>query len=298
LEKCLSVADELAESGCKSVSLIGGEVTLFNGWDKIANRLIDNGVSANIITNGYDITDEKFDRINNSKIKTVCISVDGMEDNHNAIRGRSDCFSQLKVFIDRLNMSDKYITAVTTLTKTNIEDIPLLSAYLAENNVKIWQLQICSPFGNASDSAGMTPDKKDVRRITDLYQRLPQSPMKTQLADNIGYYVETPTGGMIQQFRGCAAGLLSIGIDNDGNVRGCESLKDDRFIEGNLNSQTLKKIWTGRGRFSYNRKFKAGLLTGACADCEFGSRCAGGCRSHNLFSHDKIYESAVCAKDL
>ena len=296
LEKCLSIADELADIGCKAVCLIGGEVTLFPGWDQVADRLMDKGVSTNIITNGYRVTEDQFQRIQKSKIRTVCVSMDGMEKNHNAIRGKSDCFSQMKAFMDRLNRTDKHITAVTTLTKTNIEDIQALAPYLAENNVKIWQLQTCSPFGNAGDHGGMAPVQKDIKRIIEIYQGLPQSPMKIQLADNIGYYAGGPAGNMLRAFRGCAAGLLSIGIDSDGSVRGCESLKDHRFIEGNLQTRTLKDLWEDPGSFSYNRKFTPSLLTGVCADCEFGARCGGGCRSHNLFSHDKIYESTVCAR--
>jgi len=291
LEKCLSVAEELAEIGCEAVCLIGGEVTLVRGWDLIANRLIDSGVSTNIITNGCNITDGIFETIKKSKITTVCISIDGMEKNHNEIRGRNDCFCRLKKFIGRLNNeTDKYITAVTTLTKKNIGDIPDLSVFLAENNVKIWQLQICSPFGNAKANKETAPEKDDAAKIMQIYQTLPQIPMKIQMADKIGYY-----SGVLQHFTGCAAGLGAIGIDSDGNVRGCESLKDDRFIEGNLKTQTLKSIWNGENNFSYNRKFTPGLLTGACAKCDYGEICAGGCRSHNFFSHNKLYESTVCA---
>jgi len=298
LEKCLSVADELAGLGCGGVSLIGGEVTLYPGWDLIANRLIDKGVTTNIITNGYHITTEIFERMRYAKIKTVCVSVDGMERNHNDIRGKDDCFSRLNEFIERLNSeTDKYITAVTTLTSTNIDDIEALSAYLAARNVKIWQLQICSPFGNAKDHAGLSPSKADVQRIIEIFPRLPQSPMKIQMADNIGYYAEDQAAGMLQKFHGCGAGLLTIGIDSDGNVRGCESLKDDAFIEGNLRTRSLSDIWTGEGSFSYNRKFTRQRLTGGCADCEFGGVCAGGCRSHNFFSHGKLHESAICARN-
>ena len=221
-----------------------------------------------------------------------------METNHNAIRGKSDCFSQLTDLLDRLNRTDKHITAVTTLTRANIGDIEALSGFLTKNHVKIWQLQTCSPFGNAKDNTGMAPRKEDIVKVVEIFQKLPQIPMRTQLADNIGYYVTAPDGGTIKQFRGCAAGLLSIGIDSDGSVRGCESLKDDCFIEGNLRTKTLKEIWEGADSFSYNRKFSPGQLTGACAACEFGERCAGGCRSHNLFSHSKLYESTVCAKNL
>ena len=300
LEKCFSVADELAQIGCRSVCLIGGEVTLFPGWELILDRLMGNGVSTNMITNGYNITAEIFEKIKNSRIRTVCVSVDGMEKNHNEIRGRPDCFAQLKNFIDGLNeKTDKHITAVTTLTKANIGDIGRLSVFLAENNVKIWQLQICSPFGNARDNMEIAPAKSDVAKIADIYRNLPQTPMEIRLADNIGYYLGDPGNGedgMLQKFRGCAAGICLIGIDSDGNVRGCESLKDERFIEGNLKTRKLEDIWNGEGNFSYNRKFSPASLSGGCAKCEYKKVCAGGCRSHNFFSLGKLYESAACAR--
>ena len=49
--------------------------------------------------------------------------------------------------------------------------------------------------------------------------------------------------------------ILVIGIDSVGNVRGCESMYDDAFIEGNLREKTLKEIWEGPDAFAYNRKF-------------------------------------------
>ena len=300
LDKCFSIADELADLGCEAVCLIGGEVTLYPGWDLIADRLISRGVSTNIITNGYRVTTEVFERIRNSRIRTVCVSVDGMEKNHNAIRGKADCFSALDGFIDDLNeKTDKHITASTTLTGANIADIEALTVYLADKNVKIWQLQICSPFGNAKDHVGLPPSKEDVQKVMEIYRRLPQGPMQIQLADNIGYYAADPAGGgMLKEFRGCGAGLLTIGIDSDGNVRGCESMKDDRFIEGNLKTRALRDIWDSGDSFSYNRKFARRLLSGGCADCEYGGVCAGGCRSHNYFSHGRLYESAVCARNV
>jgi len=297
LEKCLTIADELAEIGCEEVCLIGGEVTMFPGWDLIADRLVDCGVSANIITNGYNISEEIFERIIKSKMSTVCVSVDGMEDNHNAIRGKADCFSQLKAFINKLHGTDKYITAVTTLTRQNIDDLGELFDFLSKNNVLIWQWQICSPFGNAKDNTEITPIKSDIPKIVQEYNQLPKGPMMVQLADNIGYYVSCPGGNNLLEFGGCAAGLSVIGIDSTGDVRGCESLKDDRFIEGNLKTQTLRDIWQDAERFSYNRGFSPSFLTGGCAECVHGGFCAGGCRSHNYFAHQKLYESTVCAKD-
>ena len=97
-------------------------------------------------------------------------------------------------------------------------------------------------------------------------------------------------------FRGCRAGLTTIGIDSVGNVRGCESMYDDYFIEGNLRESSLYDIWNNPDGFSYNRKFTPEKLQGNCNSCEHSLICAGGCRSYNYFSHKKMYESLYCAK--
>ena len=120
------------------------------------------------------------------------------------------------------------------------------------------------------------------------------------IADNIGYYTDDDDrlrgnkyGG--SPFTGCRAGLTAIGIDSIGNVRGCESMYDERFIEGNLREKSLKEIWENPNGFSYNRDFKKTLLTGKCKTCENGPYCAGGCRSYNYFVHGRLYEAPMCA---
>ncbi|MBR1741619.1 MAG: SPASM domain-containing protein [Lachnospiraceae bacterium] len=88
-----------------------------------------------------------------------------------------------------------------------------------------------------------------------------------------------------------------IGIDSIGNVRGCEAMYDDYFIEGNVRTSTLKEIWESPDSFRYNRGFKTELLTGKCRKCTYGRVCAGGCRSYNYFAHGKLYESPFCVRN-
>jgi radical SAM protein with 4Fe4S-binding SPASM domain len=129
---------------------------------------------------------------------------------------------------------------------------------------------------------------------------LPTAPFAVGIADNIGYFTESEPylrGRAGAYFDGCSAGLTSIGIDSVGNVRGCESMYDERFIEGNLRQRSLREIWEDEDSFAYNRKFKPSMLTGRCADCEYGDICAGGCRSYNYFTNNgKLYENVLCAK--
>lgn len=150
-------------------------------------------------------------------------------------------------------------------------------------------------MGNA---ASFSTDIEFGEVIRFIQEHLEQSCFAIGAADNIGYYTEAEErlrGNVGTPFLGCRAGLSGIGIDSVGNVRGCESMYDDFFIEGNLRERTLRDIWNDPGAFAYNRRFTPTALTGKCARCRYGSRCAGGCRSYNYFSCGKLYESPRCA---
>ena len=141
----------------------------------------------------------------------------------------------------------------------------------------------------------------DMQEVIDFVaSHMYEAPFALGVADNIGYFTEEEGSirGVMSgdaYFRGCSAGISSIGIDSIGNVRGCESMYDDAFIEGNLREQSLKSIWEDPDKFAYNRKFTKERLTGKCAECELGEYCGGGCRSYNFFVHRKLFESPFCA---
>ncbi|MBR4769064.1 MAG: SPASM domain-containing protein, partial [Lachnospiraceae bacterium] len=162
-----------------------------------------------------------------------------------------------------------------------------------------WQLQACSPMGNAANyGIDYRFSFREVIDFVEAYRK--KAPFALGVADNIGYYTETE--GSLRgsengfRFTGCRAGLTSVGIDSVGNVRGCESMYDERFNEGNLRERTLKDIWEDPDSFRFNRNFTRDMLTGKCASCDKGSVCAGGCRSYNYFVHGKLYESPACAR--
>jgi MoaA/NifB/PqqE/SkfB family radical SAM enzyme len=84
--------------------------------------------------------------------------------------------------------------------------------------------------------------------------------MNIYAADDIGYYDENEIHlrnkfGQISYWPGCQAGLTVVGIDSNGNVKGCESLYADDFIEGNVREESLSAIWHYADNFSYNRQF-------------------------------------------
>jgi radical SAM protein with 4Fe4S-binding SPASM domain len=156
-------------------------------------------------------------------------------------------------------------------------------------------------MGNATGHKNevlISPD--DILTITEFIRkkRLEQN-MRIFAGDNIGYYDENEMylrnePGKLCFWNGCNAGISAIGIDSDGDVKGCQSLYSKKFVEGNLRNESIESIWNNPDNFSYNRKFKTEYLNGNCEACDKGLICKGGCRASNYFITGDLFSNYYC----
>ncbi|MCQ2427689.1 MAG: radical SAM protein [Clostridia bacterium] len=299
-EECLDVADQLKELGCRRVSMIGGEVFMRKDWRDIVGRLSGHGIAVNIITNGFLFRDELINDMKKLRIESVSVSLDGPREVHDKYR-QTGSYDRAVAAIDALTAGGINVSVISTLNSENVKQLDALYDILKSRKIFAWQLQACSPMGNAANN-GIDFRFSPSEVIAFVERHLGSAPFMIGIADNIGYF--TPGEGYLRGnpgglgiFRGCQAGLKSIGIDSVGNVRGCESMYDEKFNEGNLREKRLREIWEDENAFSYNRKFSPEMLTGKCRTCELGHYCAGGCRSYNHFVHGKLYEAPLCARN-
>ncbi len=296
--ECLDTARQLAELGCRRVSLIGGEVFCRADWREIAAALTGRGVRVCVITNGWRMTPALLRDLASLPVESVAVSLDGPERLHDAYR-REGSYRRAVGALSALTAAGIPTSVISTLRADNAPALPELYELLQAYPIFAWQLQACSPMGFAAGSG--VDVRFDARAvIAFVAEHAPTAPFQLGIADNIGYF--TPEEGALRGapgfvFDGCGAGLTTVGIDSAGNVRGCESMYDPRFIEGNLRQRSLREIWEDPAAFAYNRGFTHDLLTGRCASCEHGAICAGGCRSYNYFAGGgKFYESPLCAR--
>lgn len=297
--ECLDVARQLAEMGCRRVSVIGGEVFMRPDWAEIVGALTGSGVKACIITNGFRMSPSVVSELKRVKVESVAVSVDGVREVHDAFRQKGS-YERAMDTLRTLAAAEIPVSVITSLRTDNAPMLLSLYRELRKLPLFAWQIQACSPMGNAGDNGvSVSFDAREVIRF--VAQTAPSAPFAVGIADNIGYY--TPGERSLRGvpgacFEGCSAGLTTIGIDSAGNVRGCESMYDERFIEGNLRERSLADIWTDPGAFAYNRHFTSELLTGVCKSCPHGEICAAGCRSYNYFTTGRLYENCLCASSV
>lgn len=302
LDECLGVADQLAALGCRAATLIGGEVFRFRGWERLAARFAGHGMAVNVVTNGYRVGEPEIEQIRRAALVNVGVSIDGMEANHNLLRGRPDAFRRVRETLDLLATARIPAAAVTCLTRLNLDDLDELYRFLVEHGVRGWQLQLAVAMGNMGERSDLVIERTQVPRVTAfIREKSLEGRMEVVAADCIGYFDENESyirghSSPLAFWSGCSAGVSGVFIDSTGNVKGCGSLYDDRFIEGNVRETPLAEIWNDPGHFVYNRQFTPDLLAGKCAGCRFGRLCKAGCRSSNYFATGSLYVSAFCSR--
>jgi radical SAM protein with 4Fe4S-binding SPASM domain len=299
----LSLCDQLGELKCERLTLLGGEPLIHPYWPQVTRRLQNNDVRVNVITNGWTLPDPALcDAIAENGLTIAGISIDGMKESHDKLR-REGSFERISIGMDLLRERNIPIAVGTVITSDSIRDLEALYGFLAEKGVSVWQLQIASPLGRLKKDDPLLIKPVQIKQIYDiLYAKRELRQMHIDLADDIGYYCSWD-GGHIRNTRkhittwsGCHAGIEVLGIDSNGDIKGCQSLPSTpEFIEGNIRQKTLKEIWNNPEGFSYTRNFKPSQLDGFCSDCRYGNLCKGGCSSSALGYSGKIGDNPMCA---
>jgi radical SAM protein with 4Fe4S-binding SPASM domain len=289
LEENLNVADQLAALGCRRVTLSGGEPTLNPDWDRIGKRLADHCIKVNLISNGWHWTAAHVERAKAAGLVGAAFSLDGFQREHDEFR-QPGSFDRVVAAIDACVAGGLPVAVNTTVNKLNQRILRPLRDFMAERGVFSMQVQLATASGNMGLHRDLVVDPADlVWLVPELAAicRLNTRKFFAVAADDIGYYGKPEPGlrddgGELPFWIGCRAGCQVVGIESNGNVKGCLSLPssmhgETRFVEGNLRDKPLSEIWKSEGAFAYNRKWNESKLTGFCRVCRYHDFCRGGC---------------------
>jgi radical SAM protein with 4Fe4S-binding SPASM domain len=92
---------------------------------------------------------------------------------------------------------------------------------------------------------------------------------------------------------GCTAGIRTVGICSDGEVKGCPS-HPRAFSAGNVRREPFRAIWEDRSRFAYNTEWREEQLVGGCVACALRRICRGGCRTMAWSVTGTIFDNPFC----
>lgn len=289
LDENLGVADALAALGCRRVTLSGGEPTLNPDWDRIGKRLADHCIKVNLISNGWHWNASHVARAKAAGLCGAAFSIDGFEREHDEFR-QAGSFARVVAAIEACVAGGLPVAVNTTVNRLNQHLLRELRDFVRDKGAFSMQIQLATPSGNMGSHRDLVVDPADLIWLVPEIAALCRQNTRSFFAvgaDDIGYYGMPEQGlredgGELPFWIGCRAGCQVIGIESNGNVKGCLSLPSSmhgerRFVAGNLRESALAELWRAPDAFAYNRKHSQADLTGFCQVCRYRDFCRGGC---------------------
>jgi len=294
-----NVTKQLAELGCKEITLLGGEPFLRKDWYEISKEIKNQGVELSFISNGLLINKKTIEKLRKLKPKSVAISLDGAnKDTHDKIRQVKGSYEKCMDVISNLKSAGINTTVITSINKINFKELPKIRELLLNRGI-VWQLQIAIPFGRFKKDLLVSKEQFYAAAIFISSSRTKYSQKELPIIGShcFGYFSKKLRNSMVFPWNGCQAGISTIGIQSNGGIKGCLSLPPE-FVEGNIREAPLKKIWQKEGFFSYTRDFQVKDLKNDCINCKYGKKCRGGCTGVSIGITGKANGDTYCLKSI
>ncbi len=295
-KEALSLCHDLNSLGAGRISLMGGEPLLREDLFILLHELKSLKQEAEVITNGLLLDREMALRLREMDIYGVSLSLDGDRDVHDMLRNHKGSYDAVERGVEYSQEAGLYTGILTQLNRDNIHCLDYLYELLISWQVDGWQIQLTAPTGYAKGTECMIGEG-DILLLHDWAEgKQAEGRLHFYFADDIGYYhplePKIRSGkGRESCFMGCKAGLMTLGIASNGDIKGCLSLPDE-FIEDNIRNRPLSQIWNDPNLFAYNRVGHE--LYGFCKDCVYGQVCRGGCSSFAYSTTGRLGDMRWC----
>jgi radical SAM protein with 4Fe4S-binding SPASM domain len=282
-KEALKLVHDLSDLGFGGIALMGGEVLLRKDWSLISKEIKDHGIVLSIITNGFFKPEKIISEL--ARLETDCLMVglDGATaKTQDKIRNVNGSFEKATTFIRAAKRANIPNGIITTVHKMNFHDLPKILDLVIKEKIS-WQIQDATPIGRFPKKLVLSNEEYYALGlfISTMQKKYNTKDFTIIGTHNFGFHSKIIQNiSSYPEWKGCYAGKKVLGIQSNGNVKGCLTLPDE-FIEGNIRKRSIKEIWNDPNAFAYTRKFKVENLGENCKECKYCKKCKGGCTTRS-----------------
>lgn len=250
----------------------GGEPLSRKDLEDVGLELYKREYPWGMVTNGMMLTEERFRRLCASGLRSMAVSLDGNEADHNWLRGHESSFKNAMRAIHLLANQQQVIwDVVTCVNNRNVQYLPELKEMLYEAGVRQWRLFTIFPAGRAKQHPDLQiPDGKFREVMEFIIACRKEGKVHASFACEgfLGEY----EGKVRDHLYHCAAGISVASILIDGNISACTSIRG-KYYQGNIYKDNFWDVWEHGFQNYRNRDW---MRKGDCAYCKMFRYCEGG----------------------
>lgn len=284
-EEAVDLVRQMHGLGVKEVTLIGGEAYLHDGWLDVIAEIRNLGMTSTMVTGGRGLDANRAKAAARAGLESVAVSIDGDDPTHDRLRGSVGSYAAAVAALGHCRAAGIQIALNTQINRLSAPCLPHVFDLLVREGCHGWQAQLTVPVGRAADEPEVILQPYDLLTLfpvlADLKRRCDALGITMLAGNNVGYF--GPYEHVLRSYcrgqyrRSCPAGLTALGIESNGDVKGCPSLPTDAWVGGNLREHSLREIWERSAPLRHMRDRTPAEAWGYCGECYYRDECRAGC---------------------
>ena len=251
VQEYLRVLDQVKErygNRMTQVCLTGGEPLLYKDFFTLAQEIRERGFRWGMTSNGTLISRDTARRLHETGMGTISISVDGLPETHDRLRGMPGGFERTMEGVQNLIEEGGFhaIQVTTVINHQNIEELDALFDYFADVDIDSWRVIGLEPIGRALEHPDLLLTPEDQRRLFTFIRekRIADFPVTYGCSHYLGLEWEREVRDW---YFLCNAGVYVAGILSNGDISACLDIeRRAETIQGNIAKDDFIDIWENR----------------------------------------------------
>ena len=253
------------------VIVSGGEPLMRRDLEACGRAIYERGFPWGMVTNALHLTPQRWQGLLQAGIRSVAISLDGLEEDHNWMRGNPQSFQMVSQAIDMLVATEGFLfDIVTCVNRRNYPKLDEIKEFLISKGVRRWRLFTVFPVGRAASDPDMRLNDEAFRGVFDFI-RSTRKEGRIRLDYGCEGFLGNYEGDVRSRLFSCQAGVTVGSVMADGSIAACASIRAD-YNQGNIYDDDFMEVWEHRYAAHRNREW---MRTGECADCKYFRYCQG-----------------------
>lgn len=258
------------------IAVTGGEPLLRKDIFEVMQYAHELGFPWGMVTNGTLITPEIVSQMEEAKMSTISVSLDGLEQNHNWLRCTQDGFGKTINGIKLLVASKSFevVEIITCVNQNNLGELEKIFQLCNNLEVNRWRIFTISPVGRAKNNSRLFLDSQQLHYLLKYIKdkrKERRSKLKVSFCDE-GFLGLEYEGEVRNQLFYCWAGISVGSILYNGDIAACPILPREYARQGNIRQDRFSEIWNNRYKLFRDRNWRK---CGDCKNCSWWEFCEG-----------------------
>ena len=253
------------------VIVSGGEPLMRHDIEDCGRAIYKKGFPWGMVTNALHLTPQRWQGLLRAGIHSMAISLDGLEEDHNWMRGNEQSFKMVSQAIDMLVATEGFVfDIVTCVNRRNYTKLDEIKEFLISKGVKRWRLFTVFPVGRAALDPNMQLTNEAFRGVFNFIKKVRK---EGRIRADYGCegFLGNYEGEVRSRLFSCQAGITVGSVMADGSIAACASIRAD-YNQGNIYEDDFMEVWENRYHPYRNHEW---MKKDECANCKYFRYCLG-----------------------